>query len=264
MVSGVVIPCRRRDCPTCGPRRARETARLLMLDAEAEPPTHSITLTTRDPATTPAMYRAASEAVFLRLRRRYGRVEYFGRIEFTTGQAKRSGGRRRLHGHYVVKGLVGADCAEAEEVVRESWRRSLKRHGSSFEAWRVSVARLRTPAGALHYLSLHHAKAEQLPPDDWRGMVERHSRGYFSQPVGTLREEARAQLWAEALAYSTGLNAEDARLLVDGERAKRAKWREINRQWRAEARWEPVPAQGPDASPSSESVPLFGDDDIPF
>ena len=63
-----------------------------MLDAQVEAPTHSLTLTTRDPTTTAAMYRAASEAVFLRLRRRYGRVEYFGRIEFTTGRAKRSGG----------------------------------------------------------------------------------------------------------------------------------------------------------------------------
>ena len=163
-----------------------------------------------------------------------------------------------------MKGLAGADCDEAEEVVRESWRRSLKRHGSSFEAWRVSVARLRTPAGALHYLSLHHAKAEQLPPDGWRGMVERHSRGYFSQPVRELREEARSQLWVEALAYSTGLSADDARLLVDGERAKRAKWREINRQWRAEARWEPAPAPAPDVSPSPSPAALFGDDDIPF
>jgi len=191
VVGGVVIPCQRRDCLSCGPRRARETARILLLDAKQEPPTHCIALTTRDPATTAEMYRTASEAVFRRLRRRFGRVEYFGRIEFTTGRGPGSGGARRIHGHYVVKGLAGVACAEAEEIVRGSWRRSLARNGSSFEAWRIEVAELRTPVGALHYLSLHHAKAEQLPPEGWRGMAERPSRGYFSRPIAELREEAR-------------------------------------------------------------------------
>ena len=264
VVGGVPIPCQRRDCLTCGPRRARETARVLMVDAQVEAPTHSITLTTRDPATTPEMYRAGSEAVFRRLRRRYGRVEYFGRIEFTTGRSRLSNGRRRIHGHYVVKGLSGVDCVEAEELVRESWRGSLKRHGASYEAWRVSVAELRTAAGALHYLSLHHAKAEQLPPDGWRGMAERPSRGYFSRPIAELREEARAQLWAESLAHSTGMSGDDARFLVDARRAERTRWREINRAWREESRWEPVTAPLPDASPSHGTPSLFSDDDIPF
>ncbi len=47
-------------------------------------------------------------------------------------------------------------------------------------------------------------------------MVDRGSQGYFSAPVAELREEARRQLWAEALAFSTGLDLDDARLLVDG------------------------------------------------
>lgn len=264
VVGGVPIPCQRRDCLSCGPRRARETARILLLDAQSGPPRHCITLTTRDPNTTGEMYRRASEAVFRRLRRRYGRVEYFGRIEFTTGRGPRSGGARRIHGHYVVKGLAGVDSSEAAEIVRESWRRSLARNGSSFEAWRIEVAGLRTPVGVLHYLSLHHAKAEQLPPEGWRGMAERPSRGYFHRPIAELREEARAQLWAESLAYKTGIDVDDARVLVDQQRGSRAAWRGEYANWREERRWEPVPP--PEAADARESEPasLFGDDDIPF
>ena len=264
IVGGVVIPCQRRDCLSCGPRRARETARILLLDAEQEPPTHSIALTTRDPATTAAMYRTASEAVFRRLRRRFGRVEYFGRIEFTTGRGPRSGGARRIHGHYVVKVLARVKCAEAEEIVRESWRRSLARHGSSFEAWRIEVAELRTPVGALHYLSLHHAKAEQLPPEGWRGMAERPSRGYFSRPIADLREGARAQLWAESLAYASEIDIEDARWLVQQERESRAAWRRDYANWKKERRWGPVTHPAVAEACDSEPLSLFGDDDIPF
>ena len=116
------------------------TARILLLDAKQEPPTHSIALTTRDPGRPPRCAGRHPGGYLRRLRRRYGRVEYFGRIEFTTGRGPRSGGARRIHGHYVVKGLAGVKCMEAEEIVRESWRRSLARHGSSFEAWRIEVA----------------------------------------------------------------------------------------------------------------------------
>jgi hypothetical protein len=235
-----------------------------LLDAEREPPTHCIALTTRDPETTAEMYRTASEAVFRRLRRRFGRVEYFGRIEFTTGRGPRSGGARRIHGHYVVKGLAGVKCEEAEEIVRGSWRRSLARNGSSFEAWRIEVAELRTPVGAMHYLSLHHAKAEQLPPEGWRGMAERPSRGYFSRPIADLREEARAQLWAESLAYASGIDVEDARSLVKQARESRAAWRRDYANWRKERRWGLVTPAVVSEARDSEPLSLFGDDDIPF
>jgi hypothetical protein len=42
-------------------------------------------------------------------------------------------------------------------------------------------------------------------------MAERPSRGYFSRPIGELREEARAQIWAESLAYASDIDIEDAR-----------------------------------------------------
>jgi len=234
---------------------------MLMLDARVEAPSHCITLTTHDPETTATMYRKASEAVWLRLRRRYGRVEYYGRIEFTTGRAALSGGYRRMHGHYPIKGLGGVDCSEATEIVRETWRKSLARHGASYEAWWVEVAELRTAGAVLHYLSLHHAKAAQAPPAEWRGMVERPSQGYFSIPVAELRAEARAQLWAEGLAYSTGLSVGDARILVDGQLAEWADGRELFAAARAERAWTPIEAPTLD---SYEPGQMVLDADIPF
>jgi len=106
---------------------------MLMIDAAIESPTHCVTLTPRNPATTARMYYTASKQVWKRLRRAYGRVEYFGRIEFTTGLAETSGGFRRMHGHYAVKGLAGQDAGKVEHHVREVWRNSLAGYGDEAE-----------------------------------------------------------------------------------------------------------------------------------
>jgi hypothetical protein len=186
---------------------------MLSNDALESCPNVAIVLTTRDPHTTAADFRRATNTLWKALRRyvraRGGSVEYFGRIEFTTGLGPRSGGYRRIHVHYVVK-LRGLEPDAAfYELVQDTWARATG-------AWRVTVTPLRTHVGALKYLWLDQAKAVQLPPKEWRGMVDRGSQGYFSAPVAELREEARRQLWSEALAFSTGLELEDARLLVDG------------------------------------------------
>jgi hypothetical protein len=132
---------------------------MLVIDAEAgEAPRYSVTLTTRDPATRAEQVRRGMQNVILALRRRYGRAEYFARIEFTTGMAPRSGGNRRIHVHMVIKSDPGWVLREARGVIRSAW---MARNPG---AWRLQVAALRTVVGALHYLSLHHAKAEQAPP----------------------------------------------------------------------------------------------------
>src|SRR6266550_7696106 len=59
----------------------------------------------------------------------------------------------------------------------------------------VEVAALRSPGAAIGYLGLHHRKPQQAPPRGWRGMVERHSRSYFTRPVAELREQARRRAW---------------------------------------------------------------------
>jgi LysM repeat protein len=257
---GMLIPCQRRTCPACGPRRARETGRMLVIDAKAgEAPRYSITLTTRDPATHAEQVRRGMQNVVLGLRRRFGRAEYFARIEFTTGTAPTSGGHRRIHVHMVVKGEPGWGLAEAHGVIRSAW---MARNPG---AWRIQLAVLRTVAGALHYLSLHHAKAEQTPPPWWTGRTERVSRGYFSRPQRALREEARARLWAERLAYSTGLSVGDARFVVDQELAARARIRALAATAADERRWVPVSEAIEAGEVEAKPAQLrFDDGDIPF
>jgi hypothetical protein len=207
--------CKRRTCEVCGPRRARELGRVLVLDAAERAPTHCMTLTTADPETGSQRFRVGVQQVMSKRDglRRWWEVEYFAKVEFTTGQRARDG-RRRMHAHLLLKGLEGADVLNVESIARERWR-------AVTGAFVVEVAELRVPTAALHYLGLHHAKASQLPPAEWRGMAERASRGYWSKSIGELRAEARAQLWAEHLAWSSELTVDDARFLVDQQIAAR-------------------------------------------
>jgi hypothetical protein len=201
--------CKRRDCPRCWARRSRELARCLVLDARVQPPSYCITLTSEKPwqQLDPDVYRRGSENVFRRLRRRLGAVEYFGAIEFTTGKARTSGGHRRMHGHYLVK-AEALDVVEVEQLVRETWQQTTG-------AYVVEVAALLSPGAALGYLALHHRKPGQAPPAGWRGMTERASRGYWSAPIWQLREQARKELAAEALAHAKGWPLEVAMLDVE-------------------------------------------------
>jgi hypothetical protein len=182
---------------------------VLVRDAERDPPGYAITLTTSDPDTSAETYREASRMVWKRLRRHYGRVDYFGFIEFTTGRAARSGGRRRMHGHYLVKFRdVEPDVIECERLVRETWEWVTG-------AYIVEVARLLTPGGAIGYLSLHHQKPQQAPPAGWRGMRSRPSKGYFPEPVSVLRDRARVELAVEAVAHANGITYVEAQLMVE-------------------------------------------------
>lgn len=240
---GLWLTCKRRTCPVCGPRRARELARVLVLDAAIRPPTHCMTLTTHDPETGSQRFREGVANVF-RARnglRAWWDVDYFGKVEFTTGRAKTSGGARRMHAHFLLKGLEDADVLNVERVARERW-------AAVTGAFVVEVAELRMPSAALHYLGLHHAKRSQLPPAAWRGMAERASRGYWSRPVGELRDEARSQLWAESLAWSSGLTVEDARFLVDGVKAANRERAEHLRNALLALREERFPVEGPKPS----------------
>lgn len=196
-----------------------------MLDAKVEPPTHVMTFTTADPEMGSERFTRGVQSVTQRIRRHYGRFEYFLKVEFTTGRAERSGGYRRIHGHLCSKGLAGEDVRLVEGLVRQTWERSTG-------AVVVEVAEMITPAGALHYLGIHHGKVSQAPPDDWRGQVERFTEGYLYAPVPVVREEARRQLAAEGLAYFTGATVADARLLIDS----RADWKALAREEAQRAR----------------------------
>ena len=148
-----VLSCKRRDCSVCGPRRARELARGLLIDALVEAPTVALTLTTARPGTTSGEYRRACATLWKRLRREWGRAEYYAAVEFTTGRAERSGGHRRLHAHHLVKGLPVDNALGVERVCREVMGRAL-------DAPVVEVAALRSPGAAIGYLGLHHRKPQ--------------------------------------------------------------------------------------------------------
>jgi len=205
----VSVPCQTWGCEVCGRRKSRELARVLLEDAVLDPPQFAITLTTRDPDTTAAAYKLGSKEVWRRLRKRYGGVEYFGFIEFTSGEGRSSGGHRRLHGHYLVKVRDAAlDVLEAEAIVRAAWRA----HTGAFV---VEVAQLLPPGGAIGYLSLHHQKPLQAPPEGWRGMRSRPSKGYFARtPIGELRKQAARSLRIEAMVHA-GMSEAEAALRHD-------------------------------------------------
>lgn len=179
---------------------------MLRQDAEENSaPGHVVTLTSRDADVTAPRYRDACAVFWRAFRRRWGRVEFCGFIEWTTGRGTRSGGARRLHSHWLVKSLtLGAgevvtrasgkapcDCADASSCV-ECW--AAAEWSKLTGAWIVQARELRSVGGVVGYLALHHEKMEQRPPDGWTGRRLRASKGYFGLDGRTRRQRARAWL----------------------------------------------------------------------
>lgn len=255
---GFLVGCGRRDCLVCGPRRARETARMLLIEArEGQPPTHAVTLTTQDPEQSARSIMDGSRNVWRSLRRwSCYPVEYFSRAEFSTGKAITSGGFRRFHQHAATR-LPDVDVDEATERVRHAWMAKVS------GAWRVEVAKLRTESGLLHYLALHHAKAEQQPPPWWSGRTERVSRGFWTVAAAPeLRQRARIELHAERLAHVKGWPLDRARRLVDYRANERGEVRRLVKAWHDE-RLERL-RDGVFVPESDFQLAIAGDADIPF
>lgn len=215
------VRCGRRGCPYCGWLRDLEDATCLFLDAREQQPALAITLTTATPweQLDPAVYRRASSQLWRELRARYGRVEYVGLIEFTTGQSERSRGRRFMHGHYLVKGIDPDQVLAVEALARRVWKRCTG-------AYIVEVSELRSAGGAIAYMGLHHRKPQQAPPEGWRGMRLRASQGYWHRPIAELREVARRELAIRTRRWRLEQDGEDpelarviAELDVDAQRA---------------------------------------------
>lgn len=99
--------------------------------------------------------------------------------------------------------------------------------------WRVSDRASRTAdaGGWCAYFVAHHHKREQAPPAGFNfGKRFRPSRGYFSEPLPALREQARAQrrrgiaLWALIEQYGDDLEvqfpADELERLLAAEQAR--------------------------------------------
>jgi hypothetical protein len=202
---------------------AYENAGVLALDAREDDhrvPVAVLTLTTRDQLSA-GQYRVAVASFWRAFRKQWGRVEYCGFVEWTTGRGPRSGGVRRQHEHFLLKDLALRDgcyftaapggwtpgagrarcsCDQPRRCV-ECWTRREWRELAG--AWVVNVTPLRSVHGATAYLAFHHDKLAQRPPAGWRGKRFRPSKGYFNRPVGELRDEVRLQR-AERLAVKHG------------------------------------------------------------
>jgi len=85
----------------------------------------------------------------------------------------------------LVKGLPEEGHRRLEAEVSRLWRRYTR------GAWVVECRPLRTPAGAIAYLALHHHKREQGPPPGFRGRRLRFSQGYLDKPGREARADAK-------------------------------------------------------------------------
>lgn len=197
-------------CSYCAMFVAIENSLVIKLDAQLCMPTVGVTTTTRAPDFGFKRLRAAEQALWRQLRRDYAELEirYVGFLEWTTGEGTRARGHRRPHVHHLVKGFppdhnalapIEYDDAAGERVittelelrVRELW------HRFTADAWIAEARPLRTPAGAIAYLTLHHHKREQGPPPGFTGRRLRPSKptkeraGYYELPIAELRALAR-------------------------------------------------------------------------
>ncbi len=188
---GTAAPMRSKAsnrCPGCARAVAYENMTMLRQDAETNSaPGHVLTLTSRTPNTDSAAYRDACAVFWRAFRRTWGHVEYCGFVEWTTGEGPRSGGRRRMHSHWLVKGLSTNDLAAVERWCSFEWSKLTG-------AWVVQLAELRTVGGVVGYLALHHEKLSQAPPPGWKGRRLRPSRGYFAASGAHRRQLAVAWL----------------------------------------------------------------------
>lgn len=217
-------------CDYCAMFAALEAAIVLRLDAEMRQPTVGITTTTRSEGYSMDAFRKAEQLLWKQLRRelerqdvkrsdldREERVEYCGFLEWTTGDTERAAGVRRPHQHAMTKGIAPdsdllalfplADVSEQHpfralrnldagelanlNTCRLELRVSELWHRFTGDAFMVDARPLRTPAGAIAYLTLHHHKKRQAPPPGFTGRRLRPSKGYYEKSIGELRDLAR-------------------------------------------------------------------------
>jgi hypothetical protein len=204
-------------CWYCAMLAALENALVVRLDANGGGtwPNMTITTTTARPhwKMPAAELKHAERMLRQHIRRTYApELEWLGFVEWTTGERARDG-ERRVHVHHLVKGMRTLQgCGECSVCLDRrydggelcelgSFTADVRTRWKSYtgDAWRVDVAPLRTPAGALAYFALHHHKESQRPPVGWSGKRFRPTRRYFNEPVAQLRERARALIFDERI-----------------------------------------------------------------
>lgn len=199
-------------CAYCARLAAVETAEVLAIDAmRNEAPGVYAVLTTRTATLDLAGFQNGLRAARRALRREWPSARSAQLVEFQTGRGRNSGGERRPHWNWLLKGVPSDVVDQVHDVIASAW---CARVDAEPEAqWVGAIAEA---GGLMRYLALHFQKSDQAPPQGWRGHRFRAQRGYLEQPMAQAREEARQALrfkrevWRAHQAGLRGAEAEEA------------------------------------------------------
>jgi hypothetical protein len=179
-------------CAYCARLAAIENCEMLVRDALAgHAPRIVMILGTRTPTVDMGRFRQARQQLVAALRRRWPEVEYAYQVEFTTGYGPRSGGLRRPHWNWFLKGIPTEDVDQVRDVAASLWCRLVDALPE-----RQYVALIDNAVGLTKYVTQHFMKASQSPPASFTGQRFNCSVGYFGDLT---RRQARLQA-REALA----------------------------------------------------------------
>jgi len=163
-------------------------------DAAGSAPKVATTLTTRDLVPLKVLGEALAQTT-RKVRAEVGPdAKYGGTLEWTTGQAKKSGGHRRPHLHLLWKGVEEAEAAAIANAAADVFTRLTGAHSHTAEG-------IRTPGAAIRYVALHHLKEAQAPPPGWSGRRLWTSLGFWSLGAAETRERARAVVKDERVRF---------------------------------------------------------------
>jgi len=158
------------------------TAAMLGLNeaADLERPVRIALLTTTRDWLDDATLREGTAQFVRKVRREVARdFQYAWMREWTTGAARRSGGIRRTHKHWLPKGVTDEDAPTVVQVAADVW-------GRVAGAERHFIRPVWDAGGLARYMAGlvgHHLKESQAPPPGWRGRRIGTSRGFYVVPA---------------------------------------------------------------------------------
>jgi hypothetical protein len=152
--------------------------------AEGDSPKVAATITTQRPGVTNGVLREALAQGTREIRRTVAPdALYGGTLEFTTGEAARSGGVRRPHLHLLWKHVDPDDGDRIRQALTGPFKRLTGAHSHVVEE-------IRSPGRAVRYVAAHHLKESQAPPPSWRGRRVWTSKGWWSIGADETRRRA--------------------------------------------------------------------------
>lgn len=203
------------QCEYCAVLASVEAAEMLALDAlQGDAPGTLVVTTTRTATVDVSGFQRAREALVRAIRREWPHVEYACLVEWTTGYGERSGGARRPHWNWMLKGLTTRDHSRLRAIVAEHWcgRVDAEPHAQH-------VGEIYAAGGLTRYLAMHFLKASQAPPRGFTGQRFNCSRGYFgSSTRREAREAARRSLQSKRAlwrALQAGHQGDEAELVAE-------------------------------------------------